>query len=376
MEATDGDLAERFAQFARAFRTGAPLYARIAERVRHEPEILSAMSAAPPTQRIPVLLFAAVHHLVLGEPGHPLASHYPSLNPDNGSSTATSTAASTATSTGTSTGSTSDPADEFVSFVVSRLDAVTEILRTRTVQTNEVGRCSWLLFPCALLDDEVGPLARVDVGSSAGLTLLFPDISIDFGPAGVSGGSADLVLHCELRNGPPVPIASPRLVWSMGLDPRPVDLRDRDAVRWLEACLWPENTDRLRRFRRAVEAARSRGISVERGDALSDLALAVERAREHGHPVVTTTWVLNYLSADERMAFVAELDRLGSRFDLSWVIAESPLETPELPVPTTGDEDITVLSLVTWRGGRRAVRRLATLHPHGNWINWDAREPT
>ncbi|MFM7872526.1 MAG: DUF2332 family protein, partial [Actinomycetota bacterium] len=97
---------------------------------------------------------------------------------------------------------------------------------------------------------------------------------------------------------------------------------------------------------------------------------------EHAHPVVTTSWVLNYLSPNAREAFVAELDRLGSMFDLSWVIAESPRETPELPVPTTGEEDITVLSLVTWREGRRAVRRLATVHPHGDWINWDVREPT
>jgi len=302
-----------------------------------------------------------VHYLLLGDAEQPLARHYPNLSPDMASSTSPSS---------------HDPADEFVRFVMSRLDAITEIVRTRTVQTNEVGRCTWLLFPCAMLDDEVGPVARVDVGSSAGLTLLFPDISIDFGSDGVSGSSADLVLHCELRNGPRLPAASPRLVWTLGLDPRPVDLHDADAVQWLEACLWPENTGRLHRFRDAVGVARSRGIVVERGDARSDVASALESARPHGHPMLTTTWVLNYLSPAERRAFVADLDRLGSTFDFSWVIAESPRETPELPVPTTGEEDITVLSLVTWRDGRRAVRRLATAHPHGNWINWDVREPT
>lgn len=365
MEATDGELVDRFAQFARAFRTGVPLYAQFAERVCREPKILAAMSVAPPTQRIPVLLFAAVHHVLLAEPEHPLARHYPSLNAELASSTS-------ASSNDVATG----PADEFVQFAMSRLDTITEILATRTVQTNEVGRCTWLLLPCAMLDDEVGPLARVDIGSSAGLTLLFPNVTIETGSNRWRNDSGDLVLHCEMRNGPPLPSSTPRVVWTMGLDPRPVDLHDAEAVRWLEACLWPENTDRLHRFRHAVKLARSRGITVERGDALSDLSVALERSRQHGHPVVTTTWVLNYLSSEDRLAFVAELDRLGSIFDLSWVIAESPRETPELPVPTIGEEDITVLSLITWRGGRRVVRRLATAHPHGNWINWDVREPT
>lgn len=363
MEAAEVDqaLVERFALFARAFRNGAPLYARFAERVSAEPRILALMSAAPAAQRLPVLLFAAVHHVLLQEPEHPLARYYPNLNtaPDPRESDPTD-----------------DAADEFVRFVAARFDTISHLLRVRTVQTNEVGRCSWFLFPFALLDEEVGPLARVDIGSSAGLTLLFPDMTFDLGPGGSLGSSRDLVLHCEVRNGPPTPTTSPRLVWTLGLDPRPVDLHDDDAVRWLEACIWPENTERIHRFRRAVSLARSRNIVVEKGEALSDIEVAVARAREHAHPVVTTSWVLNYLSPNAREAFVAELDRLGSMFDLSWVIAESPRETPELPVPTTGEEDITVLSLVTWREGRRAVRRLATVHPHGDWINWDVREPT
>ncbi|MGA0879255.1 MAG: DUF2332 domain-containing protein [Ilumatobacteraceae bacterium] len=356
---TDGALAERFSDFARAFRSGAPLYARFAERVSREPEVLAIMSAAPPSQRIPVLLFAAVQYSLFQEPWHPLARHYPSLDSATGPSTSENM---------------NDAADEFVRFITSRSEAVSHLLRTRSVQTNEVGRSSWFIFPFAILDREMGPLARVDIGSSAGLTLLFPDMTFDLGSRGALGDSRDLVLHCELRNCPPTPFDTPRVVWSLGLDSNPVDLHDDDAVRWLEACLWPENTERMQRFRSAVTLARFRGITVESGDALIDLATSIERARVHGHPVVTTTWVLNYLSPDARTTFVAELDRLGAKFDLSWVIAESPRETPELPVPTTGAEDITVLSLISWRAGRRTVRRLATTHPHGNWINWEYRE--
>jgi hypothetical protein len=86
--------------------------------------------------------------------------------------------------------------------------------------------------------------------------------------------------------------------------------------------------------------------------------------------VITTSWVMNYLLPDQRRSFVAELDRIGSKVDFSWVIAESPRETPELPVSAQADEDITVISLVTWHQGQRTSERLATTHPHGSWVNW------
>ncbi|MSY08928.1 MAG: DUF2332 family protein, partial [Actinobacteria bacterium] len=44
---------------------------------------------------------------------------------------------------------------------------------------------------------------------------------------------------------------------------------------------------------------------------------------------------------------------------------------PELPVSSNEGEDITVISLVTWRNGQQVSTRLARTHPHGNWIHWE-----
>jgi hypothetical protein len=80
--------------------------------------------------------------------------------------------------------------------------------------------------------------------------------------------------------------------------------------------------------------------------------------------------VLNYLSAEQRRGYVAILDEVGQTLDLSWVIVESPLVTPELPVPhVAGTDHLTVVSLVTWRSGIRRVRRLGSAHPHGFWFH-------
>jgi hypothetical protein len=83
------------------------------------------------------------------------------------------------------------------------------------------------------------------------------------------------------------------------------------------------------------------------------------------------TWVLNYLTGDHRRAYLAELDRLGTEFDLSWVYAEAPALVPELPIEADRrDPHLTVLSLARWRNGVRSVDHLATVHPHGFWIHW------
>ncbi len=343
----------RFVDFARTFETGAPLYGRLAARVAREPQVLDLMSVASDTQRIPVLLFASAHYLLLSEPDQLLSRHYPNFAL-------------------TGQAGDGDPADLFVNFVLTRAEPMRQLMATRSTQTNELGRCNWFLFPLSLLNEEVGPLARVDVGSSAGLTLLAPHISYDIRPGRLVGVESPITIECNVRGEPPLPQRPPVVKWSMGMDASPVDLHNDLDVRWLEACVWPDHVERFQRLRAAVSLARRIGVVVETGDAVDDLADAVTRACEHGHPVITTSWVLNYLSPERRIEFVEALDHIGSTLNLSWVIAESPQETPELPGHAGSDELITVITLVTWRRGHRTVKRLATTHPHGNWVHWEA----
>ena len=156
-----------------------------------------------------------------------------------------------------------------------------------------------------------------------------------------------------------------------GIDSTPVALDDDAATRWLEACVWPDQTDRFDRLRAAIEIARAAPPDVRVGDAVADLAANVRQLAARGHPVVTNTWVLNYLTPRQRRAYVAELDALGAELDLSWTYLESPFLTPELPGPATTDSvDRTVLVLVRWRSGRRTVEHLADTHPHGYWMHW------
>jgi hypothetical protein len=342
--------ARMFADFAGTTRSRAPLYSRMAAGIAEDERLAALLLHAPPVQRQPVLLFACVHALLLEGDGDELARYYPNLTgrPEPG-----------------------DPLPALRRFCEQHEADLTALLASRQTQTNEVGRCALLLPAFGLLAAEVGPLAHLDVGSSAGLNLLLDRYRYRYEPGGTIGPESPVVLECGTRGAVPVPAAMPVIAARLGIDRKPVDVTDAAEARWLEACVWPDQPDRFARLRAALEMARAAGISVRAGDAITATVPLAESMASAGHPVVTNTWVLNYLSGDERTAYVTALDALGARLDLSWVYLESPYLAPELPGPSADPAvDRTVLVLVRWRGGRRTVAHLADTHPHGYWIHW------
>jgi hypothetical protein len=350
-------LARQFAAFEATAHTRAPLYAALAAGIARDRSLSGLLASAPPTQRMPVLLLAAVHDLLLEDPDHELAAWYPNLteNPRRPD----------------------DPAlmPTFAAFAAARDDRLHELLATRTTQTNEVGRCGFLLPALGLVADEVGPLGVVDVGASGGLNLLLDRFEYRYhtrdGVTATVGGPSAVVIEVELTGSVPVPADLPTIRSRRGIDRHPIDVADEIQARWLEACVWPDQADRFHRLVAAIAIARDDPPEIVAGDAVTMVGPVVEALAEHGHPVVTNTWVLNYLTGPERVAYLDELDRLGGALDLSWVYAEAPALVPELPTaPDPKDPHRTVLSLARWRRGQRTVEHLATVHPHGFWIDW------
>src|SRR5216683_4857982 len=70
----------------------------------------------------------------------------------------------------------------------------------------------------------------------------------------------------------------PRVVWRAGLDLKPVDLSDPGEVGWLEALVWPEQTDRLARLRAAIRIASEQKPQLVKGDLRTDLAALAREA--------------------------------------------------------------------------------------------------
>lgn len=160
----------------------------------------------------------------------------------------------------------------------------------------------------------------------------------------------------------------------VGIDLRPISVLDDEAVRWLLACIWPENVSRFRRLERAIEVARASPPRLITGDIIETLPVVAAEVPADQHLAVQNSWVLNYLPAEDRTRLKLVLAELGRERDLSWVSAESPEFAPGLDYPPrpdgTENSQVTVAVLTTWRNGQQEVRRLADCHPHGTWIRW------
>jgi hypothetical protein len=174
------------------------------------------------------------------------------------------------------------------------------------------------------------------------------------------------------------PLELPTVAGRRGIDRHPVDLADTDAVRWLEACLWPDVPGRVERFRSAVSLLAGTGSPVVRGDMVDDLspllADAGRAATADAHLVVFSSWALTYLDRGRRPE-VADALAVAAREGrpVTWLTAEPPHCTPGIEAPAERPEDVgqtTVLATRSWRqGSEQPPRVLGTAHPHGEWVD-------
>ena len=349
-------LRELFIAFDQDEGEQVPMYGRICRAAADDPAVLELLDTAPKGQRRPILLLAALHDLVLEHPDVPAGRWFPSV-----------------------TGEPVPPGDPWPDVRATLLDHVDRIRRvvaTRSTQTNEVNRSAlWATaVPWAAADVDA-PVALLELGASAGLNLGFDRYLVDYGDGDTAGpADSEVRLSCAVRSGQRPARRMPEVVGRLGVDLEPVDLSDPVRQRWLRACLWPEQTERVTRFDAAVTATLVDPPTIVAGDAVDELPDAVERLPHDAHVVVYWSWFLTYLARDRRRALDAALDVIGHRRPLTLLSAEASgvheaFVDPGLP----GDDPAEFRSVVgasRWRGGRREDRVVARCHAHLRWLDW------
>ena len=254
---------------------------------------------------------------------------------------------------------------ELRAFVERRGDEVRAVMRARRTQTNEVGRCA-VLLPAL----PPGPLALVEVGASAGLCLLFERYAYEFASTRLGAASSAVRLQCTTTGPVPLPSAVPRIVWRRGLDLRPIDVNDDDAVRWLLACVWPEHHERRRRLEGAIATAQADPPIVRAGDLVDDLPALLAEAPDDAQLVVFHSAVLSYVSRERRQAFADVLAHASKRRDIVWLANEAAGVVPEIPAAAPSGALRFLLGRTRFENGQRRSETLAVAHPHGAELAW------
>lgn len=269
---------------------------------------------------------------------------------------------------------TSHPLFEALASPIPRLEAVTVeavrealaphrlgfwiTLRSRRVQTNEVSRALTWTWPAALAGcgDRQRQLAIVDVGASAGLNLTADSLSLSWRRRG--GGVITTPRNLQLRA-------------RVGFDPRPLDVRRKEDCLWLQACLWPGETDRVTRLEAAIRAYRLASPTPElqllRASSVpGQLEPFSKLVGSGGLVLVYHTLVRGYIPRDEREVYEREMHswlRSGRRGERAW----ASLELVNMSDPLFG----CAIEVQVATGGGVATVRLGCTSYHPSVVDVD-----
>lgn len=334
-------LAKQFRLFAaRECRGSSELYGYLALGIAGNPALLQLAAHARPGQPVPNMLLGAVHYLLLSGIEHPLAAYYPNIAAEH-------------------------PLDptyaiyEFTTFCEEYEQEIIELLNSRLVQTNEVRRCAYL-YPgfCTIYAMARKPLALIEIGTSAGLQLLWDQYGYNYGDRQMYGNKqSDFVIPSEIR-GEHVPFLSehsPPVSERIGLDLHVNNLSDPDDYLWLRALIWPEHTDRLNRFDQAAAHIKRERPTLIEGNGVALLPDITAKISEESALCVFHTHVANQFSSQDKAALEAYIQKLGGERDVFHMY---------------NNMSDTNLHLDAYIDGKAHRSTLAQTDGHGRWFRW------
>lgn len=316
-------MARRFA-FAGEFNSS-PLYRALGKVVAGDAALLRLAARARPGQYPTFLFFAAVHYWLLAGADHELARFYPSI-------------------VGTAALPPDGAGPALVSFCASFEAELAASIETRLVQTNTVKRSLALRLGLAAIGRRVtAPVQLIEIGASAGVHLRCDRYGYHLGDRHFGAPRSPVQISARWRGDRPVPDldALPPLASATGVDLNPLDARDPDDRRWLEALVWPENRHEAALLHRALAVVAADPPSIRAGDAI-DCCPALAAGLPPGEPrVVFLAATRLHVPVGRREAFDAAIASLGRDAPLYVVSLEGPRDrSPAGPLAHEGTLDL------------------------------------
>ncbi|MGX5209505.1 DUF2332 domain-containing protein [Streptomyces violaceus] len=344
-------LAQVYRHFGEVEAAGtSPLYERVAVALSESDRALRAIEAAPARKRHPSVILAALHDLALAGRAPALAAAYAAADGDAAAAAAVDT-------------------------LLRMTDSVVATAAHRQTRTNETGRCA-VLYPAiaeAARRVDANAVGLIDVGCSAGLNLNVDRVGITYSNGQSLGNpSSPVQMTSSIVGDRPVPTrAMPEVVARVGIDLDPVDVTDADNARWLRACLWPDQPERVARLDAEMALSATAPPLLLRGDALEVLPDAFARVPADALPVITTTWALSRFPLESRLRFLHRLDEAAAGRTVAWVSAEGVGVAPA--IPTLGDRRASghsIIGLAVFEQSALHAEAIGRCWSQGRLLSW------
>jgi len=247
--------------------------------------------------------------------------------------------------------------------VLARNDARLLLAIDSAPQTNEIGRSAMLLPGFLAIARETGlPLDLFEIGSSAGLNLLFDRFHYRYGEREWGDGDALVRLAPEVRgNVPPLPGVL-RIGSRHGCDIAPIDVTLPDDRLRLRSYVWADQTARLERLDGAIATAASVPMTLVKADASDFVRDRLAGRREGAVFVLCHSIMWQYMPGATKLSIEEAMLEAGGEVDAASPLAWLRMEPLDLRDPHA------TLSLTLWPGGE--MRHLARCDYHGRSIEW------
>jgi hypothetical protein len=331
---------------------GSPMYGELERRIADDVEtggpawdLLADRASAPTGDALLLRLLGGVHRMVLAGHAPELAAHYPSVGGDG------------------------DPAAAWphLRALLERRPAELLDALTRPPQTNEVGRSAALVPGFLTVARRTGlPLRLLELGASAGLNLRADRYWYEQDGQGWGDPESGVRFVDFWTDRPPPLDVDAAIASRAGCDRDPIDAADPDEALTLLSYVWPDQAERLRVIRAALDIAARTPVDIARAPIEEWLPQRLERARPGVATVVYHSVVWQYLPDPTRELVLGTIDEAGGRASEDAPLAYLRLEpSPETYFPAQ-------LRLTTWPGSdtARGGTLLATCGFHLGPVAW------
>lgn len=335
-------VAERFKNFAALECEGSSeLYKTLSVQIAKDNELLNLCLHARKGQPVPNLLFGAVHYLLLQGTDHGLKEFYSSIAGDVKRE--------------------GNPFPMFKDFCIENTEKIKFILENKLVQTNEVRRCVYL-YPvfCFIYKQVNRPLSLIEIGTSAGLQLLWDHYSYSYDNHKIYGNKDSSVhLTSKVREGE-IPhdllSLSPQVNDRRGIDLNISNLTNEKDYLWLKALIWPEHKERQKNFEGAVKQLRLNPPNIIEGDGAALLSKLIKDVPADTTICIFHTHVANQMSETVKNELIQKISEIGSYRDVFHIYNN------------IDDRKLHVDSIINGKARKRTV---GETDGHGRWFDWN-----